>query len=311
MNNLLTTRLITKYILILTLSIILFTSTCFGLPLFAGGEGTCGNPYQISTVDQLKNIELNLSAYYVLINDIDASSTSSWNSGAGFEPIGNDSNQFSGSFDGQGHNITGLFIDRPSQDDVGLFGYTTSQSKIENTGLVDQNVTGSNNVGGLVGYNFGDVSYCYATGTVTGSNNAGGLVGYNKGTLNQCYTTGTATGRLYVGGLVGVNNDAVTQCYTTSNVSGSAVVGGLVGGNNGIINDCYSTGPVNGSVIAGGLVGDNNGDVNYSYWDTETSGFTTSDGGYGKNTTGMKTQLTYVNWNFTDIWDFCNDITGF
>jgi len=79
---------------------------------FAGGDGSVGNPYQISTTTHLQNMDTDLTAYYILINDIDASTTSTWNSGAGFAPVGDDSTDFDGDLDGQGYEITGLFINR-------------------------------------------------------------------------------------------------------------------------------------------------------------------------------------------------------
>jgi len=68
---------------------------------FAGGNGTIQNPYQISNVTQLQNMSANLSAHYMLVNDINASVTSGWNLGAGFDPIGDNTNRFTGSLDGQ------------------------------------------------------------------------------------------------------------------------------------------------------------------------------------------------------------------
>jgi len=63
-----------------------------------------------------------LDAEYELTQDIDASDTMNWNGGAGFAPIGTASNPFTGKFDGKGHKITGLYINRPNEDNVGLFG---------------------------------------------------------------------------------------------------------------------------------------------------------------------------------------------
>src|SRR5512136_1818987 len=76
---------------------------------FGGGIGTPADPYMIEDVDDLQAMSNNLTAYYALANDIDASNTTGWNGGQGFEPIGNGS-RFSGGFDGRGYNITGLYI---------------------------------------------------------------------------------------------------------------------------------------------------------------------------------------------------------
>jgi hypothetical protein len=102
-----------------------------------------------------------LTADYYLANDIDCSCTSGWNGGAGFEPIGNYSNEFTGTFDGKGYKITNLYINRSTTDYVGLFGFTGSGSEIKDVGLEEVNVSGDLYVGGLVGYNRG--------GTITNS----------------------------------------------------------------------------------------------------------------------------------------------
>ena len=93
-----------------------------------------------------------LSSRFGLANNIDASGTCNWNSGAGFTPIGNSSTPFTGTFNGNNYTISDLFINLPTTNDVGLFGYTWG-AIIENVGLLNANITGQNNVGGLVGYN--------------------------------------------------------------------------------------------------------------------------------------------------------------
>ena len=89
--------------------------------LFTEGNGSESNPYRISDVLLLQNMSQNMSAHYLLVCDIDASSTRGWNGGNGFDPIGKKYDTFGGNLDGQGYNITGLFIDH-SGNDVGMFG---------------------------------------------------------------------------------------------------------------------------------------------------------------------------------------------
>ena len=116
----------------------------------------------------LQGIQGNLSGHYFLGANIDASATSTWNS-AGFTPIGNNSSaNFTGSFDGGGHTISGLTINRPSTTCAGLFGATSSTADIRNVGLVDGSVTGGSNVGSLVGNNQGRVTNSYNGGSVSG-----------------------------------------------------------------------------------------------------------------------------------------------
>ncbi len=314
MNKTLTSRQILKYILLLSLTIILSTCLCTPSSAFEDGSGTVNDPYQISTVEQLQLINDNLSAHYILVRDIDASSTSSWNGNAGFEPIGSNSNKFTGSLDGQGYEITGLYINRSSEFYVGLFGYVDSSCRIENISIINCNVTGNFNVGGLVGLNNANLTQCYATGNVTGSYYVGGLVGDNYDNLTQCYATGNVTGSYYVGGLVGENIiGSTTQCYATSNVTGIESVGGLVGLNNANLTQCYATGNVTGSSSVGGLVGDNSGTITKCYWDKETTGQTSSAGSHpshGKETGEMKTESTFVDWDFDNVWAFCDEVTA-
>lgn len=201
----------------------------------------------------------NLAGHYALGADIDASATSGWNSGAGFDLIGNSSTSFTGSFDGLGHTISGVMINRPATDNVGLFG-TTVNPEIRNVGLTSINVAGKNLVGGLVGYKYGgSVSNSYATGHVVGGLYAGGLVGANMGSISTSYAAVTVSGNFGTGGLVGYNRGSVNDSYATGQVTGSDwYTGGLLGGNtgSGSVNNSYATGNVIGhNSAAGGLVG--------------------------------------------------------
>ncbi|MEM4719530.1 MAG: peptidase A26, partial [Candidatus Pacearchaeota archaeon] len=110
------------------------------------------NAFMVRNCTELQNISLNLSGSYVLMNDIDCSDTINWNSGQGFEPVGNPSNNFVGSLDGQNYRIINLYIDRPSQDYVGLFGYVGVNGNIRNIGLINSRIRGNSLVGGIAGY---------------------------------------------------------------------------------------------------------------------------------------------------------------
>lgn len=208
-----------------------------------------------------------LNGNYELANDIDASDTVNWNGGRGFSPIGDFYNSFTGNFDGKGHKITGLYINRPNMDYVGLFGSIDVCSEVKNIGLENIKILGDWYVGGLVGWNCGTVSGCYSTGSVSGRYDVGGLVGWNEGTVSNCYSTGSVSGIVYyVGGLAGENWGTVTGCYSTGSVSGVGDVGGLVGYNwFGTVSGCYSTGSVSGGNRVGGLVGKNYGTVSNSF----------------------------------------------
>lgn len=233
------------------------------------------------TATDLQGVRGNLSANYAMGSDIDASTTSGWNSGGGFMPVGEFSGSFNGTFSGLGHTITNLTINRPSTDNVGLFGATSSNFIIRNVGMTGGAVTGNNQVGGLVGHNNGGtIRNSYATSNVTGSNGSvGGLVGYN------------------------FFNGAISNSYATGNVTGAHQVGGLVGNNDGgTVSNGYATGKVTGNSSVGGLVGINYGTVSNSYWNTETSGRSTSAGGTGLTTAQMKQQANFSGFDFGAVW---------
>jgi hypothetical protein len=262
---------------------------------FSGdGSGTSGEPYIITNISQLQEMQDDLDAFYNLGKDIDAT-------GFSFNPVG----PFSGTFNGRGYKITGLTINKPSATNVGLFSTIKEATTVKNVGLIDVQVTGSSNVGALVGYT--DVDYtkpnaiitnCYVIGEITGISAVGGLVGFNQFTdimrchadiiinstgsnvgglvgrlnggllaadnalISECYSKGTVNGIHDVGGLVGNMDDtSVEKSYSTANVTGQggwgSGVGGLVGEmyKGGSVTDCYARGSVDGYQSIGGLVG--------------------------------------------------------
>jgi type II secretion system protein G len=226
-----------------------------------------------------------LNGNYIVMKDLDLSGYSNWN------PIGNygadSESKFTGTFNGNNYVISNLKISRPDTNHQGLFGRADG-GKIENLGLENVDVTGNYYTGGLVGYNNGTITDCYATGRVTGNNSStGGLVGYNNGTITNCYATGSVTGyNEYTGGLVGYNNGTLTNCYATGEVTGNKSTGGLVGWNYGAIENCYTTGKVSGSGdYIGGLVGLNltGGTITNCYATGNITGYWYTGGLVGQN----------------------------
>ncbi len=272
---------------------------------FIGGTETI--PFLIHNVNQLQFMGYALNDSFQLDSDIDASATSSWNSSAGFIPIGNNSTPFTGTFNGNNYTISDLFINLPSTNDVGLFGQT-SGATIENVGLVNVNITGQENVGGLVGYNrySSSIDNSYATGSVIGSSYVGGLVGNNSNSsIDNSYATGNVSGSSeYVGGLVGLNNNSssITNSYASGNVSGgsgSGDVGGLVGGNynSSSIDNSYAAGSVSGSgYYVGGLVGlnFNSSSIDNSYATGSVSGRVVVGGLVGYNGASSSIDNSYT-----------------
>ena len=267
-----------------------------------------GQPYTIinilgveadTTSTSLQGMNNALAGYYVLGSDLNATSTSTWNSGAGFTPIGQNSG-FTGSFHGLGHTIDSLSINRPEEPNVGLFGQVGLGGQISNVGLTNASVVGHFRVGGLVGANYGSVSYSYATGTVTGNNSVGGLVGGNGGSVSNSNATDAVNGSSDVGGLVGFNFGSVSNSNATGAVSGSSYVGGLVGYNNGAVTGSYATGAVSGSSDVGGLAGSNGGSVSDSNATGAVTG-TNSVGGLIGNNNGGSVSNSYTTGTVSEV----------
>ena len=162
--------------------------------LVAGMVGCSLPPVQIYDWDDLNSIRDNPAGRYRLMNDLHAASPGYWglasriaNYREGWQPIGTSGNPFTGSFDAQGYQISDLFIDRPDEDEVGLFGCVGEGGIIEDVEVVNADVAGKQYVGGLVGNNSGTISNSYFSGRVTGKQYFGGLVGGNDGTVSNCY----------------------------------------------------------------------------------------------------------------------------
>jgi len=243
------------------------------------GSGTAADPYIITTLTDLQNVKNDLVAYYELGNSIDASSTSGWNGGAGFEPIGTSIAPFQGHFDGKGYSVSGLYINRPTTDRVGLFGCVEADSTytsvtISNVHMSEIDITGDDKVGGLIGELRDDtvgvvvVSGCSTAGNVSGQNDIGGFVGYAvpnldstssiSGCSSSCDVTGVASSA-DVGGFVGeLGYMTISQCYASGSVSGEDNIGGFAGyiGNYGSCARSYATGSVTATNdYVGGFVG--------------------------------------------------------
>ena len=161
-----------------------------------------------SSFDDYPNI--NASAVLkkdIVINEGDLSgydgiSANSWRT---WTPIGKFRyGYYTGTFDGQGHTISGLYCDANSRSYTGLFEY--NRGIIQNVGIVNSYFKSENTVGGVCGDNEKIIKNCYNTGTVSGVDTAGGVCGYNCGTLENCYNTGTISGTgNYIGGVCGDN----------------------------------------------------------------------------------------------------------
>jgi filamentous hemagglutinin family protein len=244
----------------------------------------------VNNINQLQWLNTARNGVYELGSDIDASATSSWNSAAGFTPLGYDSsNKFTGTFDGLGHTISDLVINRPTTYYVGLFGITDTGSVIQNVGLVGGSMSGHYYVGGLVGLNYGDITNAYATGDVSGTINIGGLVGSSSSysTIKNSYSSVNVTGTNYVGGLAGsLFTGSIEKTYAIGEVT--------------------STGSAVGALIGYSYYGDTY--IKYSYWNSDimATGIGSNGGSNLTDVRGLTTVQMQQQTNFTGF-DFATD----
>ena len=195
----------------------------------------------IKTVEDLQNIHDDLTRSYQIVNDIDATVTKTWNNGRGFDPIGDFEEPFTGTVWGGRHRIKGLFISRPDDMEIGLFGNIRGEAAvIIDIFIEDAWVEGDDNVGILVGR-------CETGSLVSG-----------------CRTEGFAIAESWgVGGLIGVSCGRVAQCGADAHVEGEECVGGLVGSlYEGSLSKVWARGTVVGLKDVGWLIGHHlDGDV--------------------------------------------------
>lgn len=230
--------------------------------------------YTVTTAEGLKNIaelvneQRNLGINITLTSDIDLS-------GIDWTPIGIDYNhQYTGTFDGGGHTITGLTVTGSDQY-AGLFGYIGSGGTVKNVTLKDVKIESNHSsgyVGGVAGDSWGTIENCSVSGSVSGTTFAGGVVGSQwGGSITGCNSSATVKGVIFAGGIAGETNSgaSLTGCYATDDVTvendgtNNSHAGGVVGYNGGgTLTACYATGSVTGSgsgtIYVGGVTGSNN-----------------------------------------------------
>lgn len=232
----------------------------------------------ITNATQLALVNANLAGTYTLGNDIDLS--------GGFAPIGSSTNPFTGSFNGDGHTITGFSDSSTTASALGLFAEIGTGGQVSNLTLFGVQLAGGSTggVGALAGINQGTVTDVTAEdGNVSGGSATGGLVGDNGGTIIGGGTTLGVTGNGVTGGIAGTNSGSVSGTYALGSVSGPEA-GGLVGDNSGAIKQSYASGAVNatgGGAVAGGLVGSNGagGSIDNSYAVAGVTGASSTIGG--------------------------------
>lgn len=182
-------------------------------------------------------------------------------------PLGSDdSTNFAGTFDGNGHTISNIKI-TTSFGHSGFFGYLSGE--VKNLNLDGENKSNDSNCGGIVGTlsSTGKVTNCTSNIVVTGNDKTGGIVGNNEGgTIEGCVNLGDVNGTYKVGGVVGENwGGTVTQCGNKGKVKstnrgfGTYGTGGVAGRSvsaTALVEECYNTGEINSNTEAtGGVVG--------------------------------------------------------
>lgn len=314
------------------------------------GHGTTQAPFVIYTAEEFVMIGNNpgdWNGQFRLMRDIDLSGYDEQNMKmiGQWAALGSTANKpFNGIFDGNNKTIANFTYRDVHSEYVGLFQHVTGEIRdlkllrpkvvgngfgtgalighLERGGvlgcrLVDVDVSGNNDTGGLVGWANGNVSTSSVTGHVSGVRYVGGFVGHiGKGTIAYSCAKAEVVGNESVGGLAGactMQEGVVNSCYATGDVDGAYYVGGLVGQlASGRVFRCFSAGRVTGNQYLGGLVGQERAlaDATASLWDVQTSGQTTSVGGIGKTTAEMKSIDTYLalNFDFFNTWAICEGL---
>ncbi len=302
---------------------------------FSGGNGTTDDPYQISNVSELQNISLNLTEHFVLLNDIDAKETRTWNGEMGFQSIGSGDFPFNGSLNGAGFKIRNLWINRSGFGYIGLFS-AISSAKIHHLDVHASLVKGETTTGIICGITQdSEIENCTVTGKLEGqSTYIGGLTGHCSGDITRIMNCSSevdikisGTGDLgSIGGLVGyLRSGLVDNCKSEgdltlagSGISYVGTIGGLIGVNTGLAQYSHSSGSIEikgwrTAEIIGGLIGWNEGTVDncYSESEIEIVGSSSSScnlvGGLIGRNVGTITQSSWV--GFINIYSSTGVIT--
>lgn len=294
-----------------------------GSTVLAGAavQDLCGNSKNITDamlvhdIYELQAIDKNINGDYIqgdymLAGDIDADVTKRWNSGSGFNPIGNFTSMpfniggFNGSLDGAGFVIKDLHINintaDGTQSNAGLFDVLNTNAFVHNLTLQGGSITNYTNssggsVGSIAGENLGSLKNVFNIGMEISSQNdsanIGGIVGYNKGTVTDAHNSGSVNDKTNtsarIGGIAGYNDNGGVISYSDNNgaVTGKgdySAVGGIVGYNNGSIKNSFNNGNVTGyGDYLGGIVGENIKDIfdSYNKGEIKGKGYDTITGG--------------------------------
>lgn len=243
----------------------------------------------------------NTSANAILTADIvvnEGTVTESSTDARAWTPIGNNSNKYAGTFDGNGKTVSGLYFNNSEAQYVGLFGVIGENGEVKNTGVINSYFNADKCVGGVAGYNFGTVTNCYNAAEISADKLVGGIVGCSYGIVANSYNTGKVNGNNCVSGVVGTSQTGtIINCYNTGEVSGTSNVGGILGESySATIANCYNTGTVYGNYYFGAIFGyGRNYDASNCYYlDSSCSFGTGDDSVYGPITSKAKTSAEFA-----------------
>ena len=236
------------------------------------GKGTAENPYQIGNAAELywfaglvngtlEGVKKDASADAILTTDItvnkgvlDANKNLvSESDFIEWTPVGNNIYAYTGTFDGKGYTVSGLYFNNPNSSFVGLFGFIGAKGKISNVGVLDSYFQFGEYGAGVCGINNGELQNCSNSSTVIGNmeQGIGGVCGKNAydGIIENCFNEGTVRATTEegtfvfggVGGVCGINEmSTIKSCYNTASVSGKYAVGGVCGiSSRGTTTNCY------------------------------------------------------------------------
>jgi TolB-like protein len=238
--------------------------------LFGGGRGTPADPFKISSVNHLINIDLYPEAAYTLTDDLNLT-------GISWVPVSG----FNGTFLGNGHTISGLTISSALFESSGLFGVIGEKGSVTGLTLYGVSIKGKASSGALAGYNLGRITGCKALGDVDGTYYVGGIAGHNNGTISDCVFTGNITSRLTnTGGIAGENweQGILSRCRFSGSIRNDGKIdrkedypdwvlaypgnsmGGIAGSNFGTVTECSAEGDIFCiKDSTGGIIGYNRG----------------------------------------------------
>lgn len=244
------------------------------------GTGMQGAPYEINeasellwfaesvnngntTINAVLTADIDINPGYTFSEDGKYTTDTSAGDLVVWTPIGNSSNQFSGSFDGQEHSVSGLYIMDSGKQDVGLFGSLTVNGEVSNLQILNSYLEGYN-AGGICGTANGIISNCSSKATVKGYFGVGGICGDGSATISHCYNEGkilveSSGYRRGFGGICGIHRGGtISKSVNVGHVTGYDDVAGICGlaWGNVVIKNSYNVGEISGGSRIGGIAGE-------------------------------------------------------